>query len=66
MAWPIKAAAALLAVRHPFLDIGRVALRGHAGVAFISAAAMLVYPEFLKNAVSRAQPIENNIHRTGK
>jgi dipeptidyl-peptidase-4 len=57
-----KAAIEQLAQRHPFIDIGRVGIWGHSGGGFMSAAAMLVYPDFFKAAFSEAGNHENNIY----
>lgn len=57
-----KAAAEKLADRYPFIDINRVGIHGHSGGGFMSTAAMLVYPEFFKVAVSSAGNHENNIY----
>lgn len=57
-----KAAAEQLADRHSFIDINRVGIHGHSGGGFMSTAAMLVYPEFFKVAVSSAGNHENNIY----
>lgn len=57
-----KAAAEQLAQRHPFIDITRVGITGHSGGGFMSTAAMLVYPDFFKVAVSGAGNHENNIY----
>lgn len=57
-----KAAAEQLADRHTFLDIDRVGITGHSGGGFMSTAAMLVYPDFFKVAVSGAGNHENNIY----
>lgn len=57
-----KAAIERLAVRHAFIDIDRVGITGHSGGGFMSAAAMLVYPEFFKVAVSESGNHENNIY----
>jgi dipeptidyl aminopeptidase/acylaminoacyl peptidase len=57
-----KAAIEQLAVRHPFIDIDRVGIHGHSGGGFMSTAAMLVYPDFFKVAVSSAGNHENNIY----
>jgi len=35
-----------LAARHPFIDINRVGIYGHSGGGFMTAAALLVYPDF--------------------
>jgi len=57
-----KAAAERLADRYPFIDINRVGITGHSGGGFMSTAAMLVYPDFFKVAVSGAGNHENNIY----
>ncbi len=57
-----KAAIEQLADRHPFIDISRVGITGHSGGGFMSTAAMLVYPDFFKVAVSGAGNHENNIY----
>lgn len=51
-----------LADRHDFIDIDRVGIYGHSGGGFMSTAAMLVYPDFFKVAVSSAGNHENNIY----
>jgi dipeptidyl aminopeptidase/acylaminoacyl peptidase len=57
-----KAAIEQLARRHPFIDIDKVGIWGHSGGGFMSAAAMLVYPDFFKVAFSEAGNHENNIY----
>ena len=57
-----KAVLEQLADRHPFIDIERVGIHGHSGGGFMSTAAMLVYPDFFKVAVSSAGNHENNIY----
>lgn len=57
-----KAAAEQLADRYSFIDINRVGIHGHSGGGFMSTAAMLVYPDFFKVAVSSAGNHENNIY----
>lgn len=57
-----KVTAEQLAARHPFIDIERVGITGHSGGGFMSTAAMLVYPDFFKVAVSGAGNHENNIY----
>lgn len=57
-----KAAAEQLAYRHRFIDINKVGIHGHSGGGFMSTAAMLVYPDFFKVAVSNAGNHENNIY----
>jgi dipeptidyl aminopeptidase/acylaminoacyl peptidase len=43
-------------------DIDKVGIHGHSGGGFMSTAAMLVYPDFFKVAVSSAGNHENNIY----
>ena len=57
-----KAVIEQLADRHSFIDIDRVGIHGHSGGGFMSTAAMLVYPDFFKVAVSSAGNHENNIY----
>jgi dipeptidyl-peptidase-4 len=57
-----KAAIEQLARRHSFVDINRVGIWGHSGGGFMSAAAMLVYPDFFKVAFSESGNHENNIY----
>jgi len=57
-----KAAIEQLAARHSFIDIDRVGITGHSGGGFMSAAAMLIYPDFFKVAVSESGNHENNIY----
>lgn len=57
-----KVTAEQLANRHSFIDVDRVGITGHSGGGFMSTAAMLVYPDFFKVAVSGAGNHENNIY----
>ena len=57
-----KAAIEQLAKRHAFIDIARVGIWGHSGGGFMSAAAILVYPDFFKVAWSESGNHENNIY----
>ncbi|MBK6797526.1 MAG: DPP IV N-terminal domain-containing protein [Acidobacteria bacterium] len=57
-----KAAIEQLARRYPFVDLDRVGIYGHSGGGFMSTAAMLVYPDFFKVAVSSSGNHENNIY----
>ena len=57
-----KVAAEQLAYRHDFIDLDRVGIFGHSGGAFMSTAAMLVYPDFFKVAVSSSGNHENNVY----
>lgn len=51
-----------LAQRFNYIDISKVGIHGHSGGGFMSTAAMLVYPDFFKVAVSSAGNHENNIY----
>ena len=57
-----KAAIEQLGYRHSFIDVNKVGIHGHSGGGFMSTAAMLVYPDFFKVAVSSAGNHENNIY----
>jgi len=57
-----KAAVEQLAYRHKYIDINRVGIHGHSGGGFMSTAAMLVYPDFFKVAVSNAGNHDNAIY----
>jgi dipeptidyl aminopeptidase/acylaminoacyl peptidase len=57
-----KAAAEQLADRYNFIDINKVGIHGHSGGGFMSTAAMLVYPDFFKVAVSNAGNHDNSIY----
>ncbi|MCC9166060.1 S9 family peptidase [Pontibacter harenae] len=57
-----KAAIEQLADRHKYININKVGITGHSGGGFMSTAAMLVYPDFFKVAVSGAGNHENNIY----
>ncbi|MEN2281525.1 DPP IV N-terminal domain-containing protein [Algoriphagus sp. SE2] len=57
-----KAAIEQLADRHDFIDRSKVGIHGHSGGGFMSTAAMLVYPDVFKVAVSSAGNHENNIY----
>jgi dipeptidyl-peptidase-4 len=57
-----KAVAEQLADRYSFIDIDRVGIHGHSGGGFMSTAAMLVYPDFFKVAVSSSGNHDNSIY----
>ncbi|MDH5705347.1 MAG: S9 family peptidase [Candidatus Aminicenantes bacterium] len=57
-----KAAIEQLADRYPYIDIDKVGIYGHSGGGFMSTAAMLVYPDFFKVAVSSSGNHENNVY----
>jgi len=57
-----KAAIEQLADRHDFIDRDRVGIYGHSGGGFMSTAAMLVYPDFFKVAVSSSGNHNNDVY----
>jgi dipeptidyl-peptidase-4 len=57
-----KAAIEQLADRHDYVDIDRVGIYGHSGGGFMSTAAMLVYPDFFKVAVSSSGNHNNDVY----
>lgn len=57
-----KTAIEQLSYRYSFIDVNKVGIHGHSGGGFMSTAAMLVYPDFFKVAVSSAGNHENNIY----
>jgi dipeptidyl aminopeptidase/acylaminoacyl peptidase len=57
-----KRAVEQLALKYPYVDMDKVGIYGHSGGGFMSTAAMLVYPDFFKVAVSSSGNHENNIY----
>jgi dipeptidyl aminopeptidase/acylaminoacyl peptidase len=57
-----KAAIEQLRDRHAWMDIDRVGIYGHSGGGFMSTAAMLVYPDFFKVAVSSSGNHDNDVY----
>ncbi len=57
-----KAAVEQLAHRYPYIDLNRVGIWGHSGGGFMTAAALLVYPDFFKVGWSESGNHENNIY----
>lgn len=57
-----KAAIEQLSDRYSFIDGTRVGIHGHSGGGFMSTAAILVYPEVFKVAVSSAGNHDNAIY----
>ncbi len=57
-----KRAIEQLAATHPFVDIDRVGIYGHSGGGFMTAAALLNYPDFFKVGVSSSGNHENNVY----
>ena len=57
-----KAAIEQLADRYTYIDINKVGIHGHSGGGFMSTAAILVYPDFFKVAVSSSGNHDNSIY----
>ncbi len=57
-----KAVVEQLAARWNYVDIDRVGIFGHSGGGFMSTAAMLVYPDLFKVAVSSSGNHDNAIY----
>ncbi len=57
-----KATIEQLADRYAYIDINRVGIHGHSGGGFMSTAAILVYPDFYKVAVSSSGNHDNSIY----
>lgn len=57
-----KAAIEQLADKYQFIDGQKVGIHGHSGGGFMSTAAMLVYPDFFKVAVSNAGNHDNSVY----
>lgn len=59
-----KYVAEQMADKYPFIDIDKVGIFGHSGGGFMSTAAMLVYPDFFKAAVSSAGNHDNSMYNS--
>jgi len=57
-----KTAVEQLRDRYAWIDIDRVGIMGHSGGGFMSTAAMLVYPDFFKVAVSESGNHNNDVY----
>ena len=57
-----KTAIEQLSDRYSYIDINRVGIHGHSGGGFMSTAAMLVYPDFFKVAVSSSGNHDNSVY----
>jgi len=57
-----KTAIEQLAAKYSWIDESKVGITGHSGGGFMSTAAMLVYPDFFKAAVSNAGNHDNSIY----
>lgn len=51
-----------LAAKYQFIDINKVGIYGHSGGGFLTATAMLTYPDFFKVGVSVSGNHDNNIY----
>ncbi|WP_411766650.1 DPP IV N-terminal domain-containing protein [Winogradskyella sp. A3E31] len=59
-----KYVAEQLADKYDFIDIEKVGIFGHSGGGFMSTAAMLVYPDFFKVAVSSSGNHDNTVYNS--
>lgn len=59
-----KYVAQQMADKYSFIDIEKVGIFGHSGGGFMSTAAMLVYPDFFKAAVSSAGNHDNSMYNS--
>jgi dipeptidyl aminopeptidase/acylaminoacyl peptidase len=57
-----KSAIEQLCRQFNYMDINRIGIHGHSGGGFMSTAALLVYPDFFKVAVSCAGNHDNNLY----
>ena len=57
-----KVVAERLAATHPFIDLSRVGMWGHSGGGFMTAAALMQYPEFYKAGWSESGNHDNNVY----
>jgi dipeptidyl-peptidase 4 len=57
-----KAALERLSAAHPYMDLSRVGMWGHSGGGFMTAAAMLQYPDFYKAGWSESGNHDNNVY----
>lgn len=51
-----------LAAMHPYIDLTRVGMWGHSGGGFMTAAALLQYPDFYKAGWSESGNHDNNVY----
>ncbi len=57
-----KVAAERLAALHPYIDLSRVGMWGHSGGGFMTAAALMQYPNFYKAGWSESGNHDNNVY----
>jgi len=57
-----KVAAERLAAIYPYIDLSRVGMWGHSGGGFMTAAALMEYPDFYKAGWSESGNHDNNVY----
>ncbi len=57
-----KAAAERLGAMHPYIDLSRVGMWGHSGGGFMTAAAIMQYPDFYKAGWSESGNHDNSVY----
>jgi len=57
-----KTAAERLAAVHPYIDLARVGMWGHSGGGFMTAAALMQYPNFYQAGWSESGNHDNNVY----
>jgi dipeptidyl-peptidase-4 len=57
-----KTAAERLAAVHTYIDLSRVGMWGHSGGGFMTAAALMQYPDFYKAGWSESGNHDNNVY----
>lgn len=57
-----KVAAERLAALHPYIDLSRVGMWGHSGGGFMTAAALMQYPNFYTAGWSESGNHDNNVY----
>jgi dipeptidyl aminopeptidase/acylaminoacyl peptidase len=57
-----KVVAERLAATHPFIDLSRVGMWGHSGGGFMTAAALMQFPDFYKAGWSESGNHDNNVY----
>jgi dipeptidyl-peptidase 4 len=57
-----KVAAERLAAMHPYIDLSRVGMWGHSGGGFMTAAALMQFPDFYKAGWSESGNHDNNVY----
>lgn len=60
-----KVTAERLAASHPYIDLTRVGMWGHSGGGFMTAAAMMQFPDFFKAGWSESGNHDNNVYNRG-